>query len=388
MVTTARGPIEHAVVGIGAPVLVLHGSPGGIDAAQLMAQFLPKDALRGGARLATGVHRHPAQQRPPSIDDEADLLAALLDELGIEPSGRPLLVGWRPLRIPARRSASAASAALVAFAAVSESYPTPKLKFIDRLLLQTRPGNKLLSYLAAKQPEQFVTGVLASEGSLSKQQLKERVAHVMDDPDKRDFVVGLGLTAEQTAERKTGYDNDIRAVLDIESLELERITAPTLVIHGTADSDVPYSHGVFAAAQIPGAELLVLDTGTHLAFYTHPDSEKPSAARWAPVSLTSALATGRLDEVPGRVRDERPRRSGAARRALGAGRRSGRPRTRAPTTRTCGAGRRPRRCHESLCDSVLLAGPGRASRHVGRPPPRRPGPAPDPHGGAGRGRTR
>ena len=143
--------------------------------------------------------------------------------------------------------------ALVAFAAVSRAYPTPKLKFIDRLLFQTRPGNKLLGYLAAKQPEQFVSGVLASEGSLTKQQLKERVAHVMADPVKREFVVGLGLTAEQTAERRIGYDNDIEHFSAITSLELEKVTAPTLVVHGTADSDVPYEHGVFAASQIPGS---------------------------------------------------------------------------------------------------------------------------------------
>ena len=36
---------------------------------------------------------------------------------------------------------------------------------------------------------------------------------------------------------------------------------------------MPYEHGVFAASQIPGAELLPMDTGTHLAFYTHPDSD-------------------------------------------------------------------------------------------------------------------
>ena len=121
--------------------------------------------------------------------------------------------------------------------------------------------------------------MLASEGSLSKPMLRERVAHVMANPRKRDFVVGLGLTAEQTAERRIGYDNDIRQFNDITTLELERITAPTLVVHGTADSDVPYSHGEFAAAQIPGGELLTLDTGTHLAFYTHPDSHEAQRRR-------------------------------------------------------------------------------------------------------------
>ncbi len=270
---TARGRIEYAVVGTGAPVLVLHGSPGGIDAAHLMGQFLPKADFAAVLVSRPGYMDTPLGD-PPSIDAEADLLVALLDELGIDRVGVHCWSGGGPsaYRLAVRYPERVRS--LVAFAAVSESYPTPRLKFIDRLLLQTRPGNKLLGYLAAKQPEQFVTGVLSSEGSLSKPMLKERVAHVMANPEKRDFVVGLGLTAEQTAERRIGYDNDIRQFNDITTLELERITAPTLVVHGTADSDVPYSHGEFAAAQIPGAELLSLDTGTHLAFYTHPDSDK------------------------------------------------------------------------------------------------------------------
>ena len=36
----------------------------------------------------------------------------------------------------------------------------------------------------------------------------------------------------------------------------------------------PFAHSEFAAAQIPGAELLPLETGTHLAFYTHPESDE------------------------------------------------------------------------------------------------------------------
>jgi pimeloyl-ACP methyl ester carboxylesterase len=96
----------------------------------------------------------------------------------------------------------------------------------------------------------------------------------MANPQKRDFVVGLGLTAEQTAERRIGYDNDLREFAEITTLQLDRISAPTLVVHGTADSDVPFEHGEFAASQIPGADLLRMESGTHLAFYTHPDSDE------------------------------------------------------------------------------------------------------------------
>lgn len=272
VVRTARGPIEYAVVGTGVPVLVLHGSPGGIDAAQLMARFLPKQDFAAVLVSRPGYIDTPLGA-DPTIDGETDLLVALLDELGVDRVGVHCWSGGGPsaYRLAVRYHERVRS--LVAVAAVSQAYPTPRLKFIDRLLLQTRSGNKLLSYLAAKQPEQFVSGVLASEGSLSKPLLKERVAHVMANPSKRDFVVGLGLTAEQTAERRAGYDNDIRQFDGITTLELDRVSAPTMVIHGTADSDVPYSHGEFAAGEIPGAELLSLDTGTHLAFYTHPDSD-------------------------------------------------------------------------------------------------------------------
>jgi pimeloyl-ACP methyl ester carboxylesterase len=44
---------------------------------------------------------------------------------------------------------------------------------------------------------------------------------------------------------------------------LSSITAPTLVIHGTADPMFPLAHGEALAAEIPGATLLVLDRAGH-----------------------------------------------------------------------------------------------------------------------------
>ena len=44
---------------------------------------------------------------------------------------------------------------------------------------------------------------------------------------------------------------------------LSSITAPTLVIHGTADPMFPLKHGEVLAAEIPGARLLTLDGAGH-----------------------------------------------------------------------------------------------------------------------------
>lgn len=127
--------------------------------------------------------------------------------------------------------------------------------------------------LAAHQPRQYIAGALSSEGDLTHDQLAEQVAAVFADEVKRQFILDLGPTAEQGRDRRAGYDNDLAQFGRIESLELERITAPTLIIQGTNDSDLPPAQSYFAAETIPGATLLRLEEGTHLALYTNADAE-------------------------------------------------------------------------------------------------------------------
>ena len=160
MVTTARGPVEHAVVGIGAPVLVLHSSQAGIDAAQLIARFLPKDTF--AAVLVRGRATSAPLSSGPSIDVEADLLAALLGRPRIEQVAVHCWSGGgsATYRLAVRHHTGSGSGRV---RCRKRGLPDAELKFVDRLLFHTRAGNKLLGYLAAKQPEQFVSGVLAAE---------------------------------------------------------------------------------------------------------------------------------------------------------------------------------------------------------------------------------
>jgi pimeloyl-ACP methyl ester carboxylesterase len=268
---TRLGIVEYAVVGTGAPVVVLHGSPGGVDAAALMAGFLPRDEIAAVLLSRPGYLGTPLDGRT-TADDQADLVAALLDELGIARAGVFSWSGGGPsgyrfaVRHPDRVDA------LVAFAAVSESYRLPDQDLATRLMFTSAPGRWLMRLLASHQPEQYVRGALSAEGDLTREQLDQRVAEVFADPVKRDFVLALGPTAEQDRTRRAGFANDIDRFAEITSLELERIAAPTLVVQGTADADLPPEHSYPAAAAVPGAELLTLDTGTHLALYTHPDA--------------------------------------------------------------------------------------------------------------------
>jgi pimeloyl-ACP methyl ester carboxylesterase len=273
---TTRGPVEYAVLGRGHPVVVLHGSPGGIDSAALMAGFLPRDEIAALVWSRPGYLGTPLAGRE-TIDEQADLAVALLDSLGLERAGVLSWSGGGPVgyRLAARFPDRVTS--LVAFAAVSQAYAMPPSGLGERLVFTTNAGQWLLRLLATHQPRQYVSGALAAEGSLTKEQLSRRVEEVLADDVKRNFVLALGPTAGRDRLRRDGFRNDLAQFAVLESLALESIRVPTLLVHGDADTDVPPEHSAEASARIPGAELLTLHTGTHLALFTHPEAAAAQA---------------------------------------------------------------------------------------------------------------
>ena len=121
---TAHGPIEYDVAGAGAPVLVVHGSPGGWDQGRAMASALPPDRFRTVAVSRPG-YLGTALEGREDLDAQADLLAALLDTLEIERAGVLCWSGGGPCsyRLAVRHPGRVR--ALVALAAVSEALRRP-----------------------------------------------------------------------------------------------------------------------------------------------------------------------------------------------------------------------------------------------------------------------
>jgi pimeloyl-ACP methyl ester carboxylesterase len=275
MVDTRLGPVQCATVGKGAPVLVVHGTPGGYDQALAMSRFLDDQRFQAILPSRPGYLETELGDRG-SLDAQADLLAAVLDSLDVERAGVLCWSGGGP---PAYRLAVRHPDrvhALIACDCVSKAYPRPHESASDKLMFHTRAGQWLLRVLIAHSPKQVITSSLEQEGDLSKEKLAQRAQEVFDDPAKRQLVLDVSATISQVG-RKAGYDNDIEQFETIDDLELERITAPSLIVHGSADTDVEPDHGASAAARIPNAELLELDTGTHFAFYTHPDADRAQA---------------------------------------------------------------------------------------------------------------
>jgi pimeloyl-ACP methyl ester carboxylesterase len=122
-----------------------------------------------------------------------------------------------------------------------------------------------------------ISATLDAEGDLSKAELKQLVAAAVANDRARDVVLTMANVVADRAHRREGIENDLARFAAIESLELEKINAPTLIISGTADIDVSPDHSTHAAETIPGAERLVLDRGTHLCLFVHPDANAAQA---------------------------------------------------------------------------------------------------------------
>jgi pimeloyl-ACP methyl ester carboxylesterase len=162
--------------------------------------------------------------------------------------------------------------ALVPIVAVSKSYRPPETRTTERLMERTSFGNWVLRFLATHAPTSTVTATLKAEGDLSKDQLRRLTAEVMEDEHQRDIVLTMAGVVGDYEHRGAGVENDLHRFAEIESLELEGVIAPTLVIVGSADVDVPTDHSDYATATIAGAEMVVMEGGTHLSLFAHPDA--------------------------------------------------------------------------------------------------------------------
>jgi pimeloyl-ACP methyl ester carboxylesterase len=138
-------------------------------------------------------------------------------------------------------------------------------------------GNWVLREMVAHMPKSTVSATLKAEGDLSKDELKALAAEAMANEAERDVVLTMANVVGDYAHRKDGMENDIARYAEIESLELEQVKAPTLVVVGSADADVSPTHSDYAAATIPGAEKLVMDRGTHLCLFVHPEAASVQA---------------------------------------------------------------------------------------------------------------
>lgn len=269
---TAFGRIEYLDRGPGHPVLVLHGSPGGHDQGSLMADFLVAAGLRAIIPSRPGYLGSELNDTNRSIDGSADALAALMAGLGFDRYAVLCWSGGGPSAYRLALRHGDKLNALVALAAVSERYEWHP-GGDERFMFGSALGNWIVKIMREHAQRALVGATLSSEGELPKAELETLVNEVWADEAKRRFVVDLAATVSWRGARKPGLDNDLANFAAIGDLELQHIAVPTLLVQGRVDTDLPPAHSEFAAARIPGAQLLWVERGGHLAVFTDHDSD-------------------------------------------------------------------------------------------------------------------
>ena len=274
--TTTFGDVAYLDRGVGLPVLVVHGSPGGADQGAQLADFLVAAGFRAVTPSRPGYLGTALTEVNASIDAQADAHAALMSGLGIDRFAVMCWSGGGPstYRLAARHPDRIK--ALVTLAAVSKEDHWDD-SMLERFAFETRFGNWLLGRFARIAPKSFVSATLAAEGTLTKPVLKSLTESVMADEPKRNMILSMAEGASRLPPHRDGIRNDMANFAAIADLELSRISCPTLLIHGRNDRDVLPEHSEFAAAQIENSVLEWMTPGTHVCVYTEPNSERAQA---------------------------------------------------------------------------------------------------------------
>jgi len=270
LVQTSLGTVEYIDSGQGKPVLFVHGSPGGCDQGAVMGAFLVPRGFRVIAPSRPGFLRTPLTEMVKTPDQQADLEVALMDALGFERFGVMCWSGGGPSSYRLAVKHPERLTALVVLAGVSKQYEFANgINGLEYSLLTGGLGTWLLKEMAHYTPKQVVKMSVTEEADLTKEQAKELSEHIWNDEDKRDFVLAVSGTISG---RKAGLNNDREQFPHIGDLELGKIRVPTLLVHGTADSDVRPDQTDNAAEHIPDTQVIRVQNGTHLCVWTDPAS--------------------------------------------------------------------------------------------------------------------
>jgi pimeloyl-ACP methyl ester carboxylesterase len=293
IVDTAAGPIEYAERGDGFPLLSIHGAGGGFDQGLANVADLEAGSFRVIAPSRFGYLRTPLPT-DASAAAQADAHAALLSKLNVD---KVVIVGVSAgarsaVELAIRHPSAVAALILLVPGIYSPTSPVSlasdrSSKFMVSL---ARAGGDFawwaMRKLAPGMLVRFV-GVPPALLSGSPKSERDRVMHIVNaiEPLSLRF---LGINAD-------GADHPRR-------LPLEEIAAPTLIISAQDDLFNTAPAARFAASRIPGAELIVFETGGHLFVGRGAEVRAAVHALLARADLTSPrrAAPAKVEEVNSR----------------------------------------------------------------------------------------
>ena len=274
--TTPFGALEYAFAGSGPPLLMIHGTGGGFD-----------QGLRFAAALKRLGHKIIAPSRfgylrsdfpvDPSLANQADAFAALLDHLAIKRlpvaggSAGALSATAFALRHPDRCSALIL---LVPAANVDGTDPVAMSALQERAVRTLLTSD--LAYWSALNtaPEKLIGTLLATDPAL--------LANVSQAERARAFAILSDIMP--IGARAKGMLNDARHAGHPAAMDFSQLRMPVLLILAEDDRFGTAATARKIAAVVPHAELTVLPDGGHI-WLGHDDEVAHRIHRFLALSL-------------------------------------------------------------------------------------------------------
>lgn len=255
VIPSPYGDIEYSEHGTGYDVLVIHGSGGGFDQGQLLAQVVLDDQFHRITPSRFGYLRSTFHEGA-TWDEQAHAYAHLLDQLGIQQvavvgfsAGGPsalLLALLHPERVSSLTLISCGARVPIAESKQAHRQANALLWIVQRDF-----PFWVISQLFKRPFMTLVGAPKAVVAGLSSEQ-REAIGHFIDDMNPASL------------RRAGGIFDYTREVPDT---RIAGIRVPTLVIHAQDDTLQPYRNAEFFSATIPGARRLDFPAGGHVVTF-------------------------------------------------------------------------------------------------------------------------
>jgi len=249
IIETARGPIQYTEFGEGAPMLIVHGAGGGYDQGEYFAKLIGGN-YRWIVPSRFGYLGTPVPDGANSAL-QADAYASLLDALGIDLVGVIGISAGGPSSLLFALHYPQRTKSLVLISAVSHALPLPPAILVS--LVNVFLNDFVFWSMVHLSPRRLLV-TFGVPLQVQKQLSPEDVAQL---------TAFLESILPLSARRNGQILDQHMSANDVE--QFNNIQAPTLVLHARDDTLVSFEQGEFTARSIPGAQLIPMEKGGHLA---------------------------------------------------------------------------------------------------------------------------
>ena len=254
IINTLLGPVELSISkGTGPVILHIHGSPGGYD--QVFGLDKKYKVL---SPSRPGYLRTPITSGK-TPEEQADLYKALLEELEIDSVIVWGSSGGGPSAIEFAIKYPESTRGLIAFEALTG--PWLEAKEIDKYFLTTSDFSlwfslKLSQVFGKKNLVSFVVPDDSNQNLI-----------LSDEVSFKEFKK-LIWTIWPISMRQEGFSNDAEMFFDL-SLDIKKISSPTIAIHGTQDINVDISHSIKLTEAVKNSKLHRIIGADHYMSFSH-----------------------------------------------------------------------------------------------------------------------